>query len=90
MGLTNRSIPWENLQMLPLLLEPWLEGHCHCWHMEKPPSRSQGPGRNMGCPEGQAEQTPGDTIVPGGLDMVLGTVLTMPEDLAPWGIASCS
>lgn len=42
------------------------------------------------CPEGPAKQTPGDKTVPGGLEMVLGTVQTVPEDLAPWGTASCS
>lgn len=34
------TIPWENLQMFALLLEPWLEGHCHCWDTEKPPGRA--------------------------------------------------
>lgn len=85
MGLTNRSIPWENLQMLPVAGRALpLLGHGEA------PKQKPGAGRSLGCPEGQAEQTPGDTIVPGGLEMVLGTVLTMPEDLAPWGVASCS
>lgn len=85
----TEPIPREKLQALPLLLEPRLEGHCHRWDTEKPP-RAQGPGRGTDRPEGPAKQTPSARTVPEGLEMLLGTVQTMPEDLAPWGVASCS